>query len=80
MLLVLVQSDFIVDNERICVFGLCMQIFYLDRLNRRPMQWGLSPRIMAWDMEEIKKAKKADRFSGITGDYGYIGVSVIGKR
>ncbi|XP_056693469.1 uncharacterized protein [Spinacia oleracea] len=53
--------------------SLYLVIFYLGRLKRRPVQWGLCPRSKAWNMEEIKKAKSADRFPGATGDYGYIG-------
>ncbi|XP_056686433.1 uncharacterized protein [Spinacia oleracea] len=35
-------------------------ILYLDRLDRIPVQWGVFPRLKAWDMKEILEAKRAD--------------------
>ncbi|XP_021727198.1 uncharacterized protein LOC110694316 isoform X3 [Chenopodium quinoa] len=47
-------------------------IYYLDRLNRDLIQWGVYPRIKVWNMKQIWKAGKCDRLR--TGDYGCLGV------
>ncbi|XP_056695650.1 uncharacterized protein [Spinacia oleracea] len=46
-------------------------IFYLDRLNRMPLQWGVFPRLKAWDINDLLKARQADILP--SGDYGKIG-------
>ncbi|XP_021727192.1 uncharacterized protein LOC110694316 isoform X2 [Chenopodium quinoa] len=48
------------------------RIYYLDRLNRDLIQWGVYPRIKVWNMKQIWKAGKCDRLR--TGDYGCLGV------
>lgn len=35
-------------------------VMYLDRLDRLPVDWGVFPRIEAWNMVEIRKAIKED--------------------
>ncbi|XP_056692939.1 uncharacterized protein [Spinacia oleracea] len=52
-------------------------ILYLDRLGRIPVQWGVFPRLKAWDMKEILEAKRADRESGKKGDYGVLECVVV---
>lgn len=52
-----------------------MQIFYLDRLRRPPLKWGVLPRMKVWTLGEINKAKKADRY--MNGDFGKLGVCVM---
>ncbi|KNA13421.1 hypothetical protein SOVF_116800 [Spinacia oleracea] len=47
-------------------------IFYLDRLNRMPLQWGVFPRLKALDINDLLKARQADLLP--SGDYGKIGV------
>ncbi|XP_056690993.1 uncharacterized protein [Spinacia oleracea] len=52
-------------------------ILYLDRLDKIPVQWGIFPRLKAWDMKEILEAKRAYRESGKKGDYGVLGCVVV---
>ncbi|XP_021735198.1 uncharacterized protein LOC110701900 [Chenopodium quinoa] len=47
-------------------------VFYLDRLERQPVSWGLFPRIQAWTMDEIRCAVKEDRMPE-GGDFGVFG-------
>ncbi|XP_021744634.1 uncharacterized protein LOC110710616 [Chenopodium quinoa] len=47
-------------------------IFYLDRLDREAVQWGVFPRLKVWTMKEITIASKEDR-SPNGGDYGCLG-------
>ena len=56
----------------IYLFG--TQIMYLDRLNRFPLEWGVSPRVKVWTMVEIRKVSNEDHFTQ-KGDYGKLGVS-----
>ncbi|XP_021758961.1 uncharacterized protein LOC110723872 isoform X2 [Chenopodium quinoa] len=48
-------------------------LFYLDRLNRNPVDWGVSPRIKVWTMKLIRSACRADRTT-LNGDYGKLGM------
>lgn len=42
----------------------------MDRLNRPPLQWGVFPRIKAWQNDDVNKVKKADRLVDSAGsDY-----------
>ncbi|XP_021763746.1 uncharacterized protein LOC110728398 isoform X2 [Chenopodium quinoa] len=45
-----------------------LSIFYLDRLRRPPLKWGVLPRLKVWTLEEINKA---DRY--MNGDFGKLG-------
>ncbi|XP_021722289.1 uncharacterized protein LOC110689788 [Chenopodium quinoa] len=47
-------------------------VFYLDRLNWFPVQWGEFPRIKVWDMNKLSIAFKQDRIAS-GGDYGKLG-------
>ncbi|XP_021723578.1 uncharacterized protein LOC110690964 [Chenopodium quinoa] len=46
-------------------------IFYLDRLDRDPVQWDAFPKIKVWDMQQIGIASKLDKLC--TGDFGKLG-------
>lgn len=52
-----------------------MQLFYLDRLKRPPVRWGVFPRINAWCKELISRVESLDVIN--TGDYGKFGVSLV---
>ncbi|KMT07805.1 hypothetical protein BVRB_6g146180 [Beta vulgaris subsp. vulgaris] len=45
-----------------------LAIIYLDRLNRRPLNWGMFPRVKAWSVQDVNLAKVEDRIA--SGDYG----------
>ncbi|XP_021736783.1 uncharacterized protein LOC110703306 [Chenopodium quinoa] len=47
-------------------------VFYLDKLNQFPVQWGEFPRVKVWNMNKIGVAVKRDRFAS-GGDYGKLG-------
>ncbi|XP_021747314.1 uncharacterized protein LOC110713148 [Chenopodium quinoa] len=47
-------------------------IYYLDRLDREPVQWDVYPRVKVWSMKLISEASKEDKFG--CGDYGKLGV------
>uniref|UniRef100_A0A803M0W8 Uncharacterized protein n=1 Tax=Chenopodium quinoa TaxID=63459 RepID=A0A803M0W8_CHEQI len=51
------------------------KIFYLDRLIRPPLKWGVLPRTKVWTLGEINKAKKADRY--MNGDFGKLGICTV---
>ncbi|XP_021718766.1 uncharacterized protein LOC110686450 [Chenopodium quinoa] len=48
-------------------------IFYLDRLNRDPVEWGVFPHIKVWNMNHIRNAAKDDRIIA-TGNFGNLGM------
>ncbi|KNA13508.1 hypothetical protein SOVF_116160 [Spinacia oleracea] len=48
-----------------------MAIFYLDRLKRPPVDWGVFPRMRVWTIEEMNKAQNLDRLP--SRDYGCVG-------
>ncbi|XP_021736115.1 uncharacterized protein LOC110702670 isoform X2 [Chenopodium quinoa] len=48
-------------------------LFYLDRLNRNPIDWGVFPRIKVCSMKLIRSACKTDRTTP-NGDYGKLGM------
>lgn len=52
-----------------------IQIFYLDRLNRRSNCWNTYPRAAVWHVKEVNKALQEDRVA--SGDFGGIGVCFI---
>ncbi|XP_057247916.1 uncharacterized protein LOC125493805 [Beta vulgaris subsp. vulgaris] len=45
-----------------------LAILYLDRLNRRPLNWGMFPRVKAWSVQDVNLAKAEDKIG--SGDYG----------
>ncbi|XP_021756946.1 uncharacterized protein LOC110722034 isoform X1 [Chenopodium quinoa] len=47
-------------------------VFYLDRLDRQPVSWGVFSRIQAWTMNEIRFAVKEDHMPD-GGDFGVLG-------
>ncbi|XP_021719109.1 uncharacterized protein LOC110686824 [Chenopodium quinoa] len=47
-------------------------VFYLDKLDRFPVQWGEFPRIKVWNLNQISLATKEDRIA-CGGDYGVMG-------
>lgn len=53
----------------------CVQVFYLDKLDRNPLQWGTFPRIKVWSYEEMRKASNEDRDTE-NGDFGVLGVRI----
>lgn len=52
-----------------------MQIFYLDRLDRQPLDWGCFPRIKAWSNEDVFRAVREDKHE--TDDFGKTGVRMF---
>ena len=60
-----------------CIFNVThsgfMQLFYVDRLNRNPLDWNIHPRIKVWSTEELDKAEKEDELQ--SSDFGKLGVS-----
>uniref|UniRef100_A0A803M0D2 Ubiquitin-like protease family profile domain-containing protein n=1 Tax=Chenopodium quinoa TaxID=63459 RepID=A0A803M0D2_CHEQI len=54
-----------VFKQSFCVmgFGLDQEIFYLDHLHRRPLQWGVLPRVKVWNSAQIKAALMEDKIS-----------------
>lgn len=46
----------------------CMQIMYLDRLNRSPVQWVVYPRVNVWTTNLVRKL--SDRDKTPNDDYG----------
>lgn len=56
------------------MYCLMVQVFYLDRLKRNPVLWGVFPRMQAWSKEDINLAKREDM--KVSRDYGRLGVSV----
>ncbi|KNA03977.1 hypothetical protein SOVF_204000, partial [Spinacia oleracea] len=48
-----------------------LAIFYLDRLKRPPVDWGVFPRMRVWTIEEMNKAQNLDRLP--SRDYGCLG-------
>ncbi|XP_021731289.1 uncharacterized protein LOC110698199 [Chenopodium quinoa] len=53
-----------------CIF---VVLFYLERLNRDLVDWGVFPHIKAWNMKLIRNACRADRIAE-TGDFGKLGM------
>ncbi|XP_021764218.1 uncharacterized protein LOC110728855 [Chenopodium quinoa] len=47
-------------------------IFYLDRLDRDPIEWDVFPGIKVWTMQQIGKAAKSDKL--LSDDYGKLGL------
>uniref|UniRef100_A0A803MRZ1 Uncharacterized protein n=1 Tax=Chenopodium quinoa TaxID=63459 RepID=A0A803MRZ1_CHEQI len=47
---------------------LFLSLFYLDRLNRNPLEWNEFSRLKVWTTKEMNKGCKEDRFR--TGDFG----------
>uniref|UniRef100_A0A803N9J7 Ubiquitin-like protease family profile domain-containing protein n=1 Tax=Chenopodium quinoa TaxID=63459 RepID=A0A803N9J7_CHEQI len=64
------QSKFMRDGYRSGCGGslLFVMIFYLDHLHRKPVKWGVFPRVTVWNFAEIRAALVEDK---VTGDeYG----------
>uniref|UniRef100_A0A803LQK3 Ubiquitin-like protease family profile domain-containing protein n=1 Tax=Chenopodium quinoa TaxID=63459 RepID=A0A803LQK3_CHEQI len=59
------QAKFLRDGFRSGSGGsfLFVMIFYLDHLHRRPLQWGVFPKVKVWNSSQIKAALMEDKIS-----------------
>lgn len=51
-------------------------VFYLDRLIRDPLRWGIFPRITVWGKHDLRLAARDDRISDV-GEFGKLGMLAV---